>query len=62
MFWGIFENTNMSHCAKIVFLQNLGDVKNEVFKKKLHLLFSFFFYVGEVGTEKRKNGKRRKNS
>ena len=25
----------VSHCAKIVFLQNFGDVKNEVFEKKI---------------------------
>ena len=31
----------MSHCAKIFFLQNFGDVKNEVFEKKI----AFFVFV-----------------
>ena len=44
----------MLHCAKIVFLQNLGDVKNEVFEKKIAFLVVFLFYVGEIETEKRK--------
>ena len=43
----------MSHCAKIVFLQNIGDVKNEVFEKKI-AFFVFPFYVGVIETEKRK--------
>ena len=42
----------MSHCAKIVFLQNFGDVKNEVFEKKLAFLF-LSFYVGEIEAEKK---------
>ena len=37
----------------MVFLQNFGDVKNEVFEKKLHFLF-FPFYVGVIETEKEK--------
>ena len=41
----------MSHCAKKVFLQNFGDVKNVVFEKKIAI---FLFYVGEIETEKRK--------
>ena len=47
----------MSRCAKIVFLQNFGDVKNEVFEKKI--VFSGFclFYVGEIVTEKGKQTK-----
>ena len=44
----------MSHCAKIVFLQNFGDVKNEVFEKKIVFLF-FLFYIGEIETEKEEN-------
>ena len=31
----------MQQCVKIVFLQNLGDVKNEVFEKKI-AFFVFF--------------------
>ena len=47
----------MSHCAKIVFLQNFGEIKNEVFEKKIAFLF-FIFYVGEIKTEQKKeNGK-----
>ena len=41
--------------SKIVFLQNFGDVKKEVFEKKIAFLFVFFlFYVGELETEKKK--------
>ena len=41
----MFKNTTtvVSHCAKIVFLQNLGDVKNEVVEKKI----AFFFFILE---------------
>ena len=31
----------VSHCAKIVFLKNCGDIKNEVFEKKI----AFFVFV-----------------
>ena len=48
----------MSHCAKIVFLQNFEDVKNEVFERKLHFLFLFF--VGEVEQKKTKTNKMEK--
>ena len=44
----------VSHCAKLVFLQNFEDVKNEVFEKKFAFLV-LSFYVGEIETEK--NGK-----
>ena len=44
----------MQQCVKIVFLQNLGDVKNEVFEKKIAF---FLFYVGKIETEKRKKRK-----
>ena len=50
----------MSHCVKIVFLQNCLDVKNEVFERKLHFLVLSFFYVGEIETEKRKTNKMEK--
>ena len=50
----------MSHCAKIVFLQNFGDVKNEVFEEK-NCIFCFgLFYVGEIETGKRKTNKMEK--
>ena len=46
----------MSHCVKIVFLQNCQDVKNEVFEKKIaFFVFVLFFTFGEIKTEKRKN-------
>ena len=44
----------VSHCAKILFLQNFGDVKNEVFEKKIAFFVLCFFFVGEIETEKRK--------
>ena len=46
--WAFLESQIVQQCVKIVFLQNLGDVKNEVFeKKKLHFLF-FLFYAGKI--------------
>ena len=58
---GAFLETQIvQQCVKIVFLQNLGDVKNEVFEKKI-AFFVFLFYVGKIETEKRKkNGKGQK--
>ena len=47
----------MSHCAKIVFLQNFGDVKNEVFEKKI-AFFVFPFLCWR--NRNRKKGKKRK--
>ena len=35
----------MSHCVKIVFRENFGDVKKEVFEKKIVFLFLFFMLV-----------------
>ena len=47
----------MSHCAKIVFLQNFGDVKMR-FSKRNCIFLIFLFYVGEIETEdKKKRGK-----
>ena len=43
----------MSHCAKIVFLQKFGDVKKEVFEKKLAFFVFFVSYVGEIETDKK---------
>ena len=46
----------VSHCAKIVFLQNFGDVKNEVFEKKIaFFVFSFLCW----GNRNRKKKKRK---
>ena len=45
----------MSQCVKIVFLQNFGFIKNEVFEKKNCMFCFCLFYVGERETEKRKN-------
>ena len=45
VFFGHFylETQIVQQCVKIVFLQNLGDVKNEVFEKKIaFFVFSFF--------------------
>ena len=48
----------MSICAKIVFLQNCPDVKNEVFEEEITFI-AFVFSM--LDTEKqRKNGKRPK--
>ena len=45
---GVFLKTQIvSHCAKIVFLQNFGDVKNEVFEKKIAFFVFPFFKVEE---------------
>ena len=52
----------MSHCAKIVFLQNLGDVKNEAFEKKLHFLFLSFLCWRNRNRKKKKKWKRPKNA
>ena len=53
---GVFLKTQIvSHCAKVVFLQNFGDVKNEVFEKKIAFFVFVFFYVGEIETEKKTN-------
>ena len=41
-FWAFLETQIVQQCVKIVFLQNLGDVKNEVFEKKIaFFVFSF---------------------
>ena len=42
----------MQQCVKIVFLQNFGDVKSEVFKKKI-AFFVFVSFVGEIKTKKK---------
>ena len=40
VFWAFLETQIVQQCLKILFLQNLGDIKNEVFEKKI--AFSFF--------------------
>ena len=41
--WGACLKTQIvSHCAKIVFLQNFGDVKMRVSTRKFILVFCFF--------------------
>ena len=46
-------------CQNSVFA-NLGDVKNEVFEKKIAFFVFVFFYVGEIETEKRNTNKMEK--
>ena len=60
-FWAFLETQIVQQCVKIVFLQNLGDVKNEVFEKKIAFFCFFFFYVEKIETEKRKNKKMEKS-
>ena len=56
----IFENTNsVTLCQNSVFAK-FGDVKNEVFEKKIAFFVFCLFYVGEVETEKRKTNKMEK--
>ena len=43
-------------CQNSVFAKIWGDVKNEVFKKKI-AFFVFLFYVRKIETEKRKKKK-----
>ena len=52
---GAFLETQIvQQCVKIVFLQNLGDVKNEVFEKRIAFFVFFLFYVRKIETEKKK--------
>ena len=44
----------MQQCVKIVFLQNLGDVKNEVFEKKIAFFVFFSFFMLENRNRKKK--------
>ena len=52
VFWAFLETQIVQQCVKIVFLQYLGDVKNEVFEKKIAFLLSFrkasSFLVGKL--------------
>ena len=54
---GVFLKTQIvSHCAKIVFWQKFGDVKNEVFEKKI-AFFVFVFFLLEKQKQKKKTNK-----
>ena len=58
MFFGPFLETQIvQQCVKIVFSRNLGNVKNEVFEKKIAFFCFFLFYFGDLETEKRKKKK-----
>ena len=58
-FGAFLETQIVQQCVKIVFLQNLGDVKNEVFEKKIAFLFlSFLSWRNRNRKKKNKqNGK-----
>ena len=60
VFWAFLETQIVSQCVKIVFLQNFGNVKNEVFEKKIAFFVFDFFFVGDRETEKAKKKKREK--
>ena len=52
----------MQQCVKIVFLQNLGDVKNEVFEKKIaFFVFSFFMLENRNRRKKKEEMEKAKN-
>ena len=51
----------MSHCAKIVLLQNLGDVKNEVFEKKSAFFVFFLFLCWRNRNRKKKQMEKAKD-
>ena len=55
VFWGYLKTQIVSHCAKIVFLQNFGDVKNEVFEKKIAFFVFFVCWRNRNRKKKQKN-------
>ena len=55
----MFINTNSVTLCQNSLLQNFGDVKNEVFEKKIAFFFCLV-YVEEIETEKRKTNKMEK--
>ena len=63
VFWAFLETQIVQQCVKIVFLQNLGDVKNEVFEKKIAFFVFSFFMLENRNRKKKKNktGKIAKN-
>ena len=52
VFWAFLETQIVQQCVKIVFLQNFGNVKNEVFEKKI-AFFVFSFFMLEIEKQKR---------
>ena len=63
VFWAFLETQIVSQCVKIVFLQNFGNVKNEVFEKKI-AFFVLDFFMLEIEKQKRqkkRKGKKPKN-
>ena len=54
VFWALLETQIVQQCVKIVFLQNLGDVKNEVFEKKIAFFVFFFFLCWKNRNRKKK--------
>ena len=54
VFWAFLETQIVQQCVKIVFLQNFGDVKNEVFEKKI-AFFVFSFLCWKNRNRKKKN-------
>ena len=60
VFWVFLKTEVVSHCAKIVFLQNFGGVKNEVFEKKITFFVFCSFFMLEKWKQKKykkENGK-----
>ena len=62
VFWACLKTQIVSHCAKIVSLQNCGDVKNEVFEKKIAFLFLSFLCWRNRNRKKKKKWKKAKNN
>ena len=56
MFLAFLETQIVSQCVKIVFLQNFGFTKNEVFEKKI----AFFVFVFLSWREREKQKKEKK--
>ena len=57
VFWAFLETQIVQQCVKIVFLQNLGDVKNEVFGKKIAFFVFFPFLCWKNRNRKKKKSK-----
>ena len=61
-FLGFLKTQIVSHCAKIVFLQNFGDVKKEVFEKKIaFFIFVFLCWRNRNRKKKKKKMEKAKN-
>ena len=58
VFWAFLETQIVQQCVKIVFLQNFGNVKNEVFEKKI-AFFVVSFFMLEIEKQKRQKKKRK---